>query len=69
MFLATPRGWDELGTWASERGMSGNRLRNMLAWLEGEGIAGASADRTRVVALGARRSVTWRRFDGLAAVS
>ncbi len=41
VFLAIPRDWGELTTWASERGMSGCRLRNMLAWLEGEGMAGA----------------------------
>ena len=33
--------------------MSGCRLRNMLAWLEGEGIAGTSVDR-RLLALDVR---------------
>jgi hypothetical protein len=40
-FLAQPRDWNQLAGWASERGMSGSRLRNMLAWLEQQGLARA----------------------------
>ena len=45
LYLATPRRWDELTAWASIRGISGCRLRNMLAWLEDEHVAGASVER------------------------
>ena len=45
-FLARPRNWEELTEWASIRGISGCRLRNMLAWLEDEHTAGAFADNT-----------------------
>jgi len=43
-FLSTPRTWAELEGWASKRGMSGCRLRNMLAWLEGTGVAASTPD-------------------------
>jgi hypothetical protein len=43
-FLSTPRAWNELEGWASKRGMSGCRLRNMLAWLEGTGVAACVPD-------------------------
>jgi hypothetical protein len=59
-FLTTPRTWSELNAWASERGMSGCRLRNMLAWLEGEGIAGTYVD-PRLQALGGQPRI-WRRY-------
>lgn len=38
-YLVEPRNWDQLAAWASTRGMSGSRLRNMLAWLEQAGLA------------------------------
>ena len=60
-FLGTPRTWSELATWARERGLSGSRLRNMLAWLELEGVAGTFADR-RLLALGFR-CIFWRRYE------
>lgn len=60
LYLHTPRTWGELMSWAHERGMSGCRLRNMLAWLEGEGAAGAFADR-HPLDPGETRSM-WRRY-------
>jgi len=63
VFLGTPRTWGELDTWANESGVSGCRLRNMLAWLEGEGVAGTLVDR-RLFSFGAHR-VIWRRYDRL----
>jgi len=64
-FLGTPRTWGELAAWASEREVRGYQLRNMLAWLEGEGIAGTFANR-RLLALGAG-GILWRRYDLLRA--
>lgn len=47
LYLATPRRWEELTAWASIRGISGCRLRNMLAWLEDEHVAGTFVDQRR----------------------
>jgi len=63
LFRETPRGWEELSAWASERAMSASRLRNMLAWLEGEGIAGAFTPRLpQIHDVEAPRAILWRCF-------
>ena len=64
VFLSAPRSWDELDAWASSRGMSGCRLRNMLAWLENNGVASAFEDPRRPNAHG-RPGSLWYRCDTL----
>ena len=60
VFLSAPRSWEELDAWASARGMSGCRLRNMLAWLENSGVATAFDDPLHVGVHGRHRPLWYR---------
>jgi len=64
LYLATPRRWDELTGWANTRGISGCRLRNMLAWLEDEHVAGSFVDDARRPSPRGSCTVWRRRSDG-----
>lgn len=54
VFLSTPRLWPELEAWAKQSRVSGDALRNQLAYLESIQRAYATESRDGIVWVGAR---------------